>query len=183
MFKYSLLIFSFLILIFIKYSHAEKKPSANIICPGDPPSIQCFKNNFDELAMQNHKRFWDIYHYYSKQAEQCKDEKITSSFLDVAYYIKGNSEATEAFADFSEKLFLTSPKCYLNSALLLDDNSLSWLVFFYLTQPVYHDSKQIDKIMDQYKNDNKYIRITQRYYKRSLPDSLKIIRDSDYEKD
>jgi len=129
--------------------------------------LEYLKNNFSELYQKNYDKFFDTYYVYEKQASDCISPQKTADFLDLARYIKGNAEVAEVFGEFSDRLIMSNPTCYLESAILLNEEALSALVRFYLSTPLtYEGQKGVPQTLEKYKDNPKYHRVMELYYQK-----------------
>jgi hypothetical protein len=156
-------IFTFLFIIYSCCSIAIASSNKPNPCHSTPPTIKCFKVFFSKIYHENYDLFWDTFYTYKKEAKSCDDQTKTASFLDIAPYIKGNAEVSQAFHEFSDNLLLSNSECYLDSALLLNETSLDWLVRFYMSYSFTGEGKRIYENIKKFRNNEKYKRILELY--------------------
>ncbi len=147
---------------FAEESTSGTMPSQNSLWP-----LEYLKENFSELYQGDYNRFFDAYYLYEKQAFNCTSSKKTSDFLDLARYIKGNAEVAEAFGEFSDRLLMAKPTCYLESASHLNEEALLALVRSYLWSPLTYDGqKGVPETLAKYRNNPKFQRVMKAYYEK-----------------
>ena len=148
-------------------SFAEESTSRTMPLQSSPWPLEYLKENFSKLYQADYHVFFDTYYLYEKQAFNCTSSKKTSNFLDLARYIKGNAEVAEAFGEFSDRLLMSKPTCYLESASLLNDEALLALVRFYLWSPLTEEGqKGVPETLAKYRNNPKYQRVMRAYYQK-----------------
>lgn len=129
-----------------------------------PVSIACLKGNFVSFYQQDYDRFFTAFRKFEAEAAACTNEKATADFLDLASCIGVNAEVSEAYARTAEKLLIKKPSCFFEAANLLENRSLGILVKQYLQTPIFHDETTVRKIMQNYRKNVKYDRITSLYF-------------------
>jgi hypothetical protein len=155
------------LLILSNSGFAQESASGTMPSQNSPWPLEYLKENFSELCQRDYHRFFDTYYLYEKQAYDCTSSKKTADFLDLARYIKGNAEVGEAFGEFSDRLLIAKPTCYLESASLLNNEALSALVRFYLWSPLtYEGQKGVPETLAKHRNNPEYQRVMKAYYRK-----------------
>jgi hypothetical protein len=135
-----------------------------VVCPGDPPGIACFKSNLDAIYAEGGERFWRAFEAYRARAAACDDPKATAEFLDLAYFVRQNAEASQAFGQASQQLLLADSGCFLGAAIRLRSASLRPLVRRYLREPPPDDPSAIRTALERHRAEPDYARAVELYF-------------------
>jgi hypothetical protein len=144
---------------------AMPAPAFSALCEDDATAFTCFKENHRALLASDNDRYVQVYEMAEKRALSCTKRSETADFLDLAPYIGGSAHLGEVFSQSVEGLLISNPICFLDSALLLSDRSLSFLIGDILLTPTFHDSTAIQKALEPYRSIAKYGRIMKAYFK------------------
>lgn len=92
-------------------------------CSGSLANLKCLERNFDKFYAQDYDHFWTILNKSADEAKQCQPIKKTAEFLGLARIKTGNAEFNEFFAETTENLCVSSPRCFKRASKLLDKES------------------------------------------------------------
>ncbi len=121
-------------------------------------------NNFDELFRSDYPLFWTIIHNAADEAASCKSIRATADFLSLARVKKGNVEFDEFFGEFIEiRLISKDATCFLDALLATDEASRNKIMKD-LHYPILMEISEVEKILDKYKNDEKYKKVIKLYF-------------------
>lgn len=106
--------------------------------------LKCIKQNFEVSYAQDYEHFWAVLNKSADEAKQCRSIKKTAEFLDlVRIKIKG-AEFEEFFAQTTENLCVSSPRCFKRASKLLDKEAQKNLVAM-LDNPLFVDRESLRK--------------------------------------
>ncbi len=142
-------------------AHARSKR----LCSGENETLECLKENFSEMFETKYIQFEVIIGKAQVEAMSCKSVEKTAAYLDIASKIGDNQEVEEYFKDMLETKFLKkAPVCFLD-AMLLADNSTKDVIFGkYLQKPIYIKKADVDSVLSQYKEDERYKEMLRLYF-------------------
>jgi hypothetical protein len=152
-----------MILVVVSLSPSFAASKKKEICPS-PVSMACMKKNFAALYQENNEVFFSAYRKHQDKALKCNDAKTTADYFALAPVIEMNAEVSEDFGEVSEKLITENPRCFLDAASLLDDQSLKSLINDYIKKPTFEDEKKNKKIMQKHRKNSKYARVMSVYF-------------------
>lgn len=117
---------------------------AAAICSGSSTNLKCLEQHFDEFYAQDYYRFSAILNKSADEAKQCRSIKKTAEFLGLAHIKTGNAEFNEFFAEITEKLCVSSPRCFKRASRLLDKDIQKKLAAM-LDNPLFVDREDLHK--------------------------------------
>ena len=125
--------------------------------------FQCIQQNLGEFYKADYKAFWTIFRKFKNKAKKCNDIKLTAKFLEFAYLPTGGGEITEGVAEVLESLIIINPKCFVESAILLQDKMLVKLFDLYINHPLYHQPLEIKSKLDPFLHNSRYKTLMKHY--------------------
>lgn len=133
-------------------------------CSGKSETLQCLKENFQEIYEDQYFKFLIIISRAEVAALNCDSGEKTAAYLDIARKIGKNMEVEDGFKDILETKFLKEkPDCLLDGLLLADDNVKEIILGKYLAKPRYIEKKEVDAILSRYMEQEKYKEMLKRY--------------------
>lgn len=117
---------------------------AATICPGSSANLKCLEQHFDELYAKDHSNFWAILNKSADEAKRCRSIKKTTEFLGLARIKIRGAEFEEFFAQTTENLCVSSPRCFKRASKLLDKESQKNLTAMFNT-PLFVDREDLRK--------------------------------------
>jgi hypothetical protein len=128
-------------------------------------TLNCLKNNFDQLYRVDPELFWKILEKAEKSAVSCQNTSDTVSFIKLASFKTVNAEFREYLADTLEGFFLIKRTCFLNAASSLPKNDIDNVAYI-LARSLFGNEESIkDSFMEEQKKRNKrYKYIIDRYF-------------------
>ncbi len=117
---------------------------AAAICSGSSANLECLEQHFDELYAQDYERFWAILNKSANEAKQCRSTKKTAEFLGLARIKIRGAEFEEFFAQTTENLCMSSPRCFKRASRLLDKGIQKNLAAM-LDNPLFVDREDLHK--------------------------------------
>lgn len=113
-------------------------------CFGSSANLKCLEQHFDEFYAQDYNRFWTILNKSADEAKQCRSIKKTAELLGLVRIKSSNAEFNEFFARATEKLCVSSPRCFKRASKLLDKESQKNLAAMFDT-PLFVDREDLRK--------------------------------------
>lgn len=113
-------------------------------CSDSSANLKCLEQHFDELYAKDHSHFWAILNKSADKAKQCRSIKKTAEFLGLAHIKTGNAEFNEFFAQTTENLCVSSPRCFKRASKLLDKESRKNIAAMFDT-PLFVDRENLRK--------------------------------------
>ena len=133
-------------------------------CTGKNETLECLKENFKDVYEDQYFKFLMIINKAEVDALKCDSSEKTAAYLDIASKIGKNREVEQGFKDFVESKFLKEKTaCLLDALLLNDDNVKDIILGNYLKNPGYISRKEVDSILSQYVEQEKYKELLKRY--------------------
>lgn len=117
---------------------------ATTLCSGASANLKCLKLHFEQLATEDYDRFGAILKKSSDEAKQCRSIKKTAEFLDLARIKIRGAEFEEFFAQATESLCVSSPRCFKRASKLLDKEAQKNLAAM-LDNPLFVDRENLRK--------------------------------------
>lgn len=113
--------------------------------------------------MTDYNLFFEILEKAKIKATSCKSYIYTANFLELAKYGLTNAEFAEYFGEVIEELLINNPKCFFDSALIVDGASLKNLIYK-LQSPITDNDKKIRKTFEKYRMNKKYKKVINLYF-------------------
>jgi hypothetical protein len=110
-------------------------------CSGSSANLNCLAQNFDEFYEKDYGLFWTILNKSAEEAKQCRSIKKIAEFLRLVRIKSNNAEFNEFFAQVTENLCVTSPRCFKRASKLLDKEDQKNLADM-LNAPIFVDRER-----------------------------------------
>lgn len=135
------------------------------LCIGNNSTLDCLKDNFDNLYTTDYAHFWHILRMAEKDAVGCKCNSETAAFLKLAAVVRTNAEFNEYLNEVIERLATNHPECFFDSLLLLDIDNVTKIITI-LKHPIFVEQQEIDNVFSKYMNKEKYRAIMDIYFQK-----------------
>lgn len=147
----------------VNSAHARSKR----LCSGENETLECLKENFSEMFETKYIQFEVIIGKAQVEALSCKSVEKTASYLEIAPRIGENQEVEEYFKDMLETKFLKkAPVCFLDAMLLADNSAKDVILGKYLQKPIYIKKADVDSVLSQYREQEKYKEMLKSYFEK-----------------
>jgi hypothetical protein len=154
----------FLIFLVITLSDAQFCHGKEL-CIGNNSTLDCLKDNFDNLYTTDYALFWHILRSAERDAINCKSRSDTAIFLKLAAVARTNAEFNEYFNEVIERLATSHPECFFDSLLLLDLDNVTKIIMI-LKHPIVVEKQEIDTFFSKNMNKEKYRVIMDIYFQK-----------------
>ncbi len=135
------------------------------LCMGDNSTLDCLKDNFDNLYTTDYVLFWRILRMAERDAVSCKSKSDTATFLKLAVVARTNAEFNEYFSEVIERLATSHPECFFDSLLLLDLDNATKIIMI-LKHPIFVEKQEIDNVFSKNMNKEKYRLLMDIYFQK-----------------
>lgn len=92
-------------------------------CSGSSANLKCLEQHFDELYAKDNSHFWAILNKSADETKRCRSIKKTAEFLGLVRIKIRGAEFEEFFAQTTENLCVSSPRCFKRASRLLDKDT------------------------------------------------------------
>ena len=106
--------------------------------------LKCLEQHFEELYANKYSYFWAILYEGADEAQQCRPIKKTAELLGLARIKIKDAEFEEFFAQTTENLCVSSPRCFRQASQLLDKDTQKNLAVM-LDNPLFVDRADLHK--------------------------------------
>jgi hypothetical protein len=132
------------------------------LCIKNNATLNCLRDNFDNLYSTNYALFWSILKVAERKAISCKSTADTAAFLKLASIKSTNAEFNEYLSETIENLAIKKSKCFLDSLSTLDWDAMANIISL-LKNPMFVEKQVIMKVFSKERNKKKYKRIMNIY--------------------
>jgi hypothetical protein len=145
------------------YCTVPGEPASTRICTGQQETLDCLRENFEQLYKSEYERFFEILRVAEKTATKCDSVLKTVDFLDVARAIGNNAEVAEYFSQVVEIMCTTSSECLLEGLLGVSEESRVTIISG-LRAPTFLEKETIRAVFVRYRNNPRYKTLMGRYF-------------------
>ncbi|MBI5696117.1 MAG: hypothetical protein HZC51_10325 [Nitrospirae bacterium] len=157
-----LYLFASLALVFCLVSPATAGTDA--LCSGNNATVECLKNNCEQLYSENYDLFWDIIYKSEKKAYSSGTVSDVRDYLELASIKDFNSvEFDEYLSEAMPKLFIMWPEMFLDALSISNEETVNGFVYL-LQTPLGDNETEITALMKKYGKDSKYKIIMDKYF-------------------
>ena len=133
------------------------------LCIGNNATLNCLRDNFDNLYSTDYALFWRILKVAERKAISCKSTADTAAFLKLALVRNTNAEFKEYLSETIENIATIKPKCFLDSLSTLDPDAVTDVIAL-LKNPTFVEEQEIVKVFSKNRNIKKYKLIVDIYF-------------------